>query len=87
VVLLRVTTVNLTPVDVKDMNKNDVNSASSHTCICFLFSVEAHSSQLSSSHARSLLNNISNLPLCGVLRISAQMDSSSKSDVEDTEEV
>jgi len=29
VVLLRVTTVNLTAVDVKDINKNYVNSASS----------------------------------------------------------
>jgi len=31
--LLRVTTVNLTAVDLKDINKNDVNSASSHTLI------------------------------------------------------
>jgi len=38
--------VNLTAVDVKDINKNDVNSASSHTCIYFLFSVEVHSSRL-----------------------------------------
>jgi len=44
-VLLRVTTVNLTAVDVKDINTNDVNSASSHTRIYFLFSVEAHSSR------------------------------------------
>jgi len=38
VVVLRVTTVNLTAVDVKDINKNDVDSASSHACIYFLFS-------------------------------------------------
>jgi len=38
--------VNLTAVDVKDINKNDVNSASSHTCIYYLFSVEVHSSRL-----------------------------------------
>jgi len=37
VVLLRVTTVNLTAVDVKDKNKNDVNSASAHSCIYFLY--------------------------------------------------
>jgi len=36
-VLLRVTTVNLTAVDVKDINKNDVKSASSHTCILPVF--------------------------------------------------
>jgi len=42
--LLRVTTVNLTAVDVKDAHKNDVKSASSHTRIYFLFSVEVHSS-------------------------------------------
>jgi len=48
--------VNLTAVDVKDMTKNDVNSASSHTSICFLFSVEAHSSQ---SHARDHSDELS----------------------------
>jgi len=37
---------NLTAVDVKGMNKDYVNSASSHISICFLFSVEAHSSFL-----------------------------------------
>jgi len=44
----------------KDINKNDINSASSHTSIYFLFSVEAHSSQLSSSCARSFVTIISN---------------------------
>ena len=33
----------------ESLNKSDVNSASAHTCIYFLFSVEVHSSQLSSS--------------------------------------
>jgi len=51
VVLLRVTTVKLTEVDVKDINKNDVNSAGSHTCIYFLFSIEVHSCRMSSSRA------------------------------------
>ena len=46
-----VNAVNLTAVDVKDMNKRYVNSASAHTCIYFLFSVEVHSSRLSSSRA------------------------------------
>jgi len=31
---------------MKDINKNDVNSASAHTSICFLFSGEAHSNRL-----------------------------------------
>jgi len=44
----------------KDINKNDINSASSHTSIYFLFSVKAHSSGLSSSRAWSLVTIISN---------------------------
>jgi len=53
VILCRVNLVILTAVDVKDMNKNNVYSASSHTFIYFLFSV--HSSWLSSLRARSLV--------------------------------
>ena len=46
--------MDLTAVDVRDINKNEVNSASAHTFVYILFSVEGHSNRLSSSKKSSV---------------------------------